>query len=207
MKLIRTFILAIFALAILAPHGFAQQTTPETPACADPAVREQKSVFRRLTPAGRAEVMRLHVAELYKAPTTTPAQKRLLRELIPHITAELYAAPDAPRSPELAALLARADGLFKGTEAFARMGPAAAGLLKAKEQGFTAQVRLKIREGAECGCSGGSNYCGGCENGNTRPCRNDSLGCEYSSWGCGTLWSWPCDGKCQACVGGGEELQ
>ncbi|KAK4214885.1 hypothetical protein QBC37DRAFT_372483 [Rhypophila decipiens] len=52
---------------------------------------------------------------------------------------------------------------------------------------------------ADCKCATLNNWCD-----STRKCiSHRTNGCNYASYGCGTVWIYPCDGRCATGTGGG----
>jgi len=154
----------------------------------------RKAIFRNLTAEAKSELWRTHMrVYLSEHPELMEDQRNVILDGIALATPQLFEIPED--SPEwlakvhapLELLKERALGIFPhavAVEIFAQLG---------KPVPPDVGTALLRGGGGGCTCSQGEDWCPG-----SYQCFDSD--CNYTRYGCGTLWLFPCDGDCYYAV-------
>jgi hypothetical protein len=151
------------------------------------SVTYRRAIFHALSPAARNSLWQQHFQRYLAAhPTLSPEQVAFVKMAQSRMSPMLFSddqsmAPSKELTAVASELESRATTLFAESEIhalLANLGPIA--------------VSEPSVEGVACECSRSSDYCSNRGSGY----RCTASNCDYKSSGCGTFWSYPCNGIC-----------
>lgn len=167
-------------------------------------IKETKASFRNASSTNKSELWRTHLTLfLVNHPELNERQKRIISTAISLATPEFFEVrPSEPAwkakvlEPlrSLETKIVSAFSLNDGAKIFATLGDGTeftkcSAHIQRADSRFVEQDEAIGLERNTCDCSTNSDWCpisGYCKVGN----------CSSTSSGCGTLWSYPCNGKC-----------
>jgi hypothetical protein len=180
-------------------------------------VAYRRAIIRALPVETQASLWRDHLASyLNDAAALTAAQKELVAEAMAFCTPDGFARR-AELKPVVKDLEEKAKVEFSGsmlTEIFVSFGPQrpvqVTRQVSALRISLVAWLRRSFHPSAQevdCGCSAYSDFCSGSgainpEEPTGQKCYGSST-CSSSSWGCGFMWWYGCDGMCREPIEGG----
>lgn len=144
----------------------------------------RRAIFAELSAGERADLWREHLRDYLAAhPGLSASQRQVVDSALALSSREsMFAAPMTPDSPlhrrqdELRKAAIRAFGKDEARALLATLGPAA-----------------PSAAAGDCACNCWSDYCGG----SCVCCGDcDQCWCACSDSGCGTFWTWRCEGTC-----------
>jgi len=142
----------------------------------------RQGIFRALPPTVKAELWREQLEAYAADGTLTQAQRKYIANLVPEL-GELMT--ERLTKEQTTQYETRILGLFDrrlASRVFANLG--------------TPSPLLESATSSTCGCNQSSAFSCTTITGPDEECA--AVTCDSTSWGCGFLWLWSCDGQCRA---------
>lgn len=187
----------------IAANAWAEEHADNLPtsfeAITEYPIEYRRAIFSRLTPDQKANVWIKKLREVLNNVDLNRAQHRLLEHVIEKINPDIF---DKNKEKYLIVADNTLKNVFGETLAgnifskLSSMQELKESQAKSIVYGMSSITQtnggVSASSVADCGCSSSSDYCGvtvDCSTGG-------AWTCEESDWGCGTLWSYSCDGRC-----------
>lgn len=158
-------------------------------------IEDERLLFSLLTAREKTDLASQHLDFCADYYDFTEMQRNALETIKSRLIA-VYSSDDPENAPETAAILLDVNQYFSSLTEEQRLVTFSSMVVDEEGvQGMIASTGSDSNASINCNCSSSSNFCSSSW-GPSILCDKTSK-CGKSSWGCGTLWLYSCNGKCK----------